>query len=142
MASGVFGLIWAGSFGGFADGGTARGYGALCRKPPGRSIVPSSDISTASARIVWKPFECAAARAWNAIGTPFTDSCSLPHESVQRTGSAIAWSRATVSISRARRRIVSAAMPVMSAAHSGVHSATCSRSSVNDGATGVPSSSV
>ena len=42
----------SGLFGGFATGGTARGNGALWRKPPGRSIVPSSDIRIASARTV------------------------------------------------------------------------------------------
>ena len=51
-----------------------RGYGALCRNPPGRSIVPSTLISTASARTVWKPFEWAASPriAWNATGRPIT----------------------------------------------------------------------
>jgi len=61
--SGVFGCTAAGPLGGRAFGGTARGYGALWRKPPGRSIVPSSDIRIASARVVWNPFECAASRA-------------------------------------------------------------------------------
>src|SRR5215469_7230537 len=34
--SGVFGLTSFGLLGGFAEGGTARGYGDLWRKPPGR----------------------------------------------------------------------------------------------------------
>ncbi|MCY1364699.1 hypothetical protein D9M69_515150 [compost metagenome] len=59
-SSGVSGLTACGPLGGRALGGTARGYGALCRKPPGRSMVPSSDIRIASERMVWKPLECAA----------------------------------------------------------------------------------
>ena len=64
----------------FAQGGIGRGNGALWRKPPGRSMVPSSVIRIASARMVWKPLECAASPriAWNATGLPVTVSCSLP----------------------------------------------------------------
>jgi len=114
MASGVLGVL--------AQGGIGRGKGALWRKPPGRSIVPSSVIRIASARIVWKPFECAASPriAWNATGLPVTVSCSLPHMSVHGIGSSIFASRAVMPISCARRRIASAGMPVMPDAHSGV----------------------
>ena len=85
-------------------------------------MVPSSDIRIASARMVWKPLECAARPriAWNATGLPVTVSCSLPQESVQAIGSSIFWSRAVMPISCARRRMVSAGMPVICAAHSGV----------------------
>ncbi len=93
-----------------AQGGIGRGNGALWRKPPGRSIVPSSDIRIASARIVWKPFECAASPriAWNATGLPVTESCSLPQESVHGIGSSIFSSRAVMPSSCARRRMVAA----------------------------------
>ncbi len=105
-----------------AQGGIGRGNGALWRNPPGRSLVPSSDIRIPSERSVWKPFECAASPriAWNATGLPVTVSCSLPQASVQAIGSSMRWSRAVMPISCARRRIVSAGMPVMPAAHSGV----------------------
>ena len=127
-----------------AEGGIARGNGALWRKPPGRSMVPSSDIRIASARIVWKPFECAASPriAWNATGLPVTVSCSTPHESVQGIGSSIFWSRAVTPISCARRRIVAAGMPVIRDAHSGVQSRMRSSSNVKAGLTGMPSGSV
>ena len=90
-SSGWFGLTASGVLGVFAQGGIGRGNGALWRKPPGRSIVPSSVIRIASARIVWKPFECAARPriAWNATGLPVTVSCSLPQMSVQGIGSSI-----------------------------------------------------
>ena len=67
------------------------GTGALWRKPPGRSMVPSSDIRIASVRIVWKPLECAARPriAWKATGLPVTVSCFLPQQSVQAIGSSI-----------------------------------------------------
>jgi hypothetical protein len=58
--------------------------------------------------------------AWKETGLPVTDSCSTPQESVQAMGSSIFWSRAVTPISWARRRMVSAGMPVMPAAHSGV----------------------
>ena len=100
-SSGVFGLIDCGPLGGRALGGTARGYGALCRKPPGRSMVPSSDIRIASARVVWKPLLCAASPriAWKATGLPVTLLCSRPHQSVQAIGSSMVWSRAVMPIS-------------------------------------------
>ena len=71
----------------------------------------------ASARMVWKPLECAARprMAWKATGLPVTVSCSLPQVSVQAIGSSIFWSRAVTPISCARRRMVSAGMPVMPA---------------------------
>ncbi len=121
-SSGRFGCTARESFGVRAHGGIGRGNGALWRKPPGRSMVPSSDIRIASERTVWKPFECAARPriAWNATGLPVTVSCSLPHESVQAIGNSMRWSRAVTPISCARRRIVSAGMPVICAAHSGV----------------------
>ena len=121
-SSGWSGLTASGVFGVLAHGGIGRGNGALWRKPPGRSIVPSSVIRIASARIVWKPFECAARprMAWKATGLPVTVSCSLPQMSVHAIGSSIFWSRAVMPISWARRRIASAGMPVMPAAHSGV----------------------
>ncbi len=120
--SGFPGWTAFGLFGGFADGGTIRGNGALCRKPPGRSIVPRRLIRIASARIVWKPFECAARPriAWNATGLPVTVSCSRPHESVQGIGSSIFASRAVTPSSCARRWIDPAGIPVIAAAHSGV----------------------
>ena len=67
----------------------ARGNGGLWRKPPGRSMVPSSDIRIDSVRMVWKPLECAARprMAWNATGLPRTLWCSLPQLSVQAIGS-------------------------------------------------------
>ena len=45
----------------------------------------------ASARMVWKPFECAARPriAWNATGFPVTVSCSTPQLSVHGIGSSI-----------------------------------------------------
>ena len=58
--SGVFGLIMSGELKARKFGTMWRGYGALWRKPPGASMVPRTLISTASARTVWKPFECAA----------------------------------------------------------------------------------
>ena len=121
-SSGVFGRMASGVLGVLAQGGIGRGNGALWRKPPGRSIVPSSVIRIASARMVWKPLECAARPriAWKATGLPVTVSCSFPHMSVQGMGSSIFWSRAVTPISCARRRIASAGMPVMPAAHSGV----------------------
>ncbi len=142
-SSGVFGRIASGVLGVFAHGGIGRGNGALWRKPPGRSIVPSSDIRIASARMVWKPFEWAARPriAWNATGLPVTVSCSLPQTSVQGIGSSIFASRAVIPISCASRRIASAGMPVMPAAHSGVYSSTRSFSSWNEGLTAVPSDS-
>ena len=51
-SSGVSGRIASGVLGVLAQGGIGRGNGALCRKPPGRSIVPSSVIRIASARTV------------------------------------------------------------------------------------------
>jgi len=85
-------------------------------------MVPSSDIRMASARMVWKPLECAAKprMAWKATGLPVTLSCSLPQVSVQAMGSSMRWSRAVTPISWARRLIVAAGMPVMPSAHSGV----------------------
>ena len=50
--SGLFGFTSCGPLGGFAIGGIARGYGALCLKPPGRSMVPSRLIRMARERIV------------------------------------------------------------------------------------------
>ena len=50
--SGVFGLIMSGELKARKFGTMWRGYGALWRKPPGASIVPSTLISTASARTV------------------------------------------------------------------------------------------
>ena len=90
-SSGWFGFIASGVFGVFAQGGMGRGNGALCRKPPGRSIVPSSVIRIASARIDWKPLECAASPriAWNATGLPVTVSCSWPQTSVHGIGNSI-----------------------------------------------------
>jgi len=64
---------------------------------------------------------------------PVTVSCVSPHASVQRMGKVILWSRAVAAISTARRRMVSADMPVISAAHSGVQLDACSRSSANEG---------
>jgi hypothetical protein len=89
---------------------------------------------------VWKPFECAASPriAWNATGLPVTVSCSLPHMSVQAIGNSIFASRAVMRISCARRRIASAGMRVMPAAHSGVQSPTRSLSRWNAGLTTVP----
>ena len=82
--SGVFGLSISGELKARKFGTMWRGYGALWRKPPGRSIVPSTLISTASARIVWKPFECAARPriAWNATGRACVVSWRLPQASV------------------------------------------------------------
>ena len=142
--SGVSGFTMSGEFGTRAiAGGVPRGYGALWRKPPGRSIVPSRVIRIDSARIVWKPFECAASPriAWKATGLPVTRSCFTPQESVQAIGSSILWSRAITPSSVASRRIVSAGMPVMPAAHSGVFSTSRSASSWKAGFTGVPSCS-
>ena len=51
-ARGVSGRTASGPFGGLATGGIARGNGALWRKPPGRSMVPSTDIRIASERTV------------------------------------------------------------------------------------------
>ena len=79
-ASGVFGCTrLRARSASWPAGGMARGNGALWRKPPGRSMVPSRLIRMASARIVWKPFECAARprMAWNATGLPVTVSCSV-----------------------------------------------------------------
>ena len=103
--SGFPGWTACGPFGGFADGGTIRGNGVLCRKPPGRSIVPRRLIRIASARIVWNPFEWAASPriAWNATGLPVTVSCSRPHESVHGIGSSIFASRAVTPSSCASR---------------------------------------
>ena len=50
--SGVFGWIMSGELKARKFGTMWRGYGALWRKPPGASIVPSTLISTASARTV------------------------------------------------------------------------------------------
>ena len=99
-----------------------RGKGALWRKPPGRSMVPRMVIRMPSARMVWKPLEWAAMprMAWKATGLPVTEACSLSQQSVQGMGSSIFWSRAVTPISWARRRMVSAGMPVIPAAHSGV----------------------
>ncbi len=121
-SSGRLGCTARASLGVRAQGGIGRGNGALWRKPPGRSMVPSSDIRMASARMVWKPLECAASprMAWKATGLPLTVSCSLPQASVQAMGSSMRWSRAVMPISWARRRMVSAGMPVICAAHSGV----------------------
>ena len=58
--------------------------------------------------------------AWKATGLPVTVSCSFPQMSVHAIGSSIFWSRAVMPISWASRRIASAGMPVMPAAHSGV----------------------
>ena len=52
LPSGVFGLMSSSDEGGFTLGGVCRGYGALCLKPPGLSIVPIRDISTANPRVV------------------------------------------------------------------------------------------
>ncbi len=120
-----------------------RGYGALWRKPPGASIVPRTLIRIASARTVWKPFECAATPriAWNATGRACVVACSLPQASVQAIGSSNAWCSAVVPSSRASARIRAASIPVIASAHSGVHGATRSRRSWNDGLTRVPSAS-
>ena len=121
-SSGAPGCTASGLFGGLAQGGIGRGKGALWRKPPGRSMVPSIVIRILRARIAWKPFECAASPriAWNETGLPVIDSCSRPQASVQAIGSSIFSSRAVIPISWARRRIVCASIPVISAAHSGV----------------------
>ena len=51
--SGVFGFTASGEVGRRAyTGGVPRGNGALWRKPPGRSMVPRSDIRIESARTV------------------------------------------------------------------------------------------
>ncbi len=52
LDQGVLGLISFSEDGGFAFGGTCLGYGALCLKPPGRSMVPNNDINTARPRVV------------------------------------------------------------------------------------------
>ena len=98
--SGVFGLIMSGELKARKFGTMWRGYGALWRKPPGASIVPSTLISTASARTVWKPFECAARPriAWKATGRACVVACCLPQASVQAIGSSNACSQ------RGRRR--------------------------------------
>jgi hypothetical protein len=85
-------------------------------------MVPSTVIRMLSARMVWKPLECAARprMAWKATGLPVTVSCSLSQQSVQVIGSSIFWSRAVTPISCASRRMVSAGMPVMPSAQSGV----------------------
>ena len=121
-SSGWSGFTASGVEGVLAHGGMGRGNGVLWRKPPGRSMVPRSVIRIASARMAWKPFECAARPriAWKATGLPVTVSCSLPQESVQAIGSSIFWSRAVMPISCARRRMVAAGMPVTPAAQSGV----------------------
>ncbi len=107
-------------------------------------MVPSSDIRMDIARMVWKPLLWAARprMAWKATGLPVTVSCSLPQESVQAIGSSIFWSRAVTPISCATRRMVSAGMPVICAAHSGVYSLTRSCSNWKAGFTGVPSGSL
>ena len=48
-------------------------------------------ISTASARTVWKPFECAARPriAWNATGRAGVVGWCLPHASVHAIGNSI-----------------------------------------------------
>ncbi len=71
-----FGFTASGVLGVLAQGGMGRGKGALWRKPPGRSMVPSRVIRMASARMVWKPLECAARprMAWKATGLPVTVS--------------------------------------------------------------------
>ena len=122
-----------------------RGYGALWRKPPGASMVPSTLISTASARTVWKPFECAARPriAWKATGRACVVGCTLPQASVHGIGSSKAcFSAVSPSLVRRACRMRAAGMPVIASAHSGVQLATRSRSSWNDGATRVPSASV
>ena len=100
-SSGRFGCTAFGWLGVRAQGGIGRGNGTLWRKPPGRSMVPSSDIRMPSARMLWKPFECAARprMAWKATGLPVTVSCSTPQESVQAIGSSMRWSRAVTPIS-------------------------------------------
>ena len=143
-SSGVFGCTACGPLGGLAQGGIGRGNGALWRKPPGRSMVPSTLIRMARARMVWKPLECAARprMAWKATGLPVTVSCSRPQVSVQAMGSSIFSSRAVMPISWARRRMVSAGMPVTPEAHSAVYFFSRSTSSWKEVLTGVPSSSL
>ena len=91
-----------------------------------RSIVPSTLISTASARIVWKPFECAARPriAWNATGLPVTVACSLAPGVGPGDRQLERLVAARCRPSRARAcGCVAAGMPVIAAAHSGVQSA-------------------
>ena len=49
---GVSGITSSGPLGGLAQGGMGRGNGALWRKPPGRSMVPSTVIRMANDRMV------------------------------------------------------------------------------------------
>ena len=142
--SGVSGLSISGELKARKFGTMWRGYGALWRKPPGASMVPSTLIRMARARTVWKPFECAARPriAWKATGRPCVVACFLPQASVQAIGSSKACSNAAVPSSWASFAMRSAGMPVIVAAHSGVHAATRSRSSWKAGATRRPSASV
>ena len=64
----------------------------------------------------------------DATGLPVMLWCSLPQQSVQAIGSSIFSSRAVMPISCASLRIVSAGMPVISAAHSGVYCWICGTS--------------
>jgi len=66
----------------------------------------------------------------------------LPQASVQAIGSSNACCSAVSPSSCASFLMRPASMPVIAAAHSGVHGATRSRRSWNDGATRVPSASV
>ncbi len=104
-------------------------------------MVPSKLIKILKARIDWKPFEWAAKPriAWKETGLPVMVSWSLPHVSVQAIGNSIFSSRAVMPISWANVLIVSAGMPVTSAAHSGVYSSTRSFNNWKAGLTWRPS---
>ncbi len=80
--------------------------------------------------------------AWKATGRACVVSCRLPQASVHGTGSSKACCNAVSPISRASFLMRSAGMPVIAEAHSGVHGATRSRSSWNEGATLRPSARV
>ena len=116
-----------------------RGYGALWRKPPGASIVPSSSSAPPARGTVWKPFECAERPriAWNATGRAVRRRRAAGPRRRSRRSAARTPARSAVSpISRASLRMrVGRRCRVIAAAHSGVHGATRSRSSWNDGAT-------
>ena len=100
-----------GLFGVFASGGMPRGNGALWRKPPGRSMVPSKRHQDRQRAYGLKAVGMRGEPAHRVerdriAGDRFR--ARMPQLSVQAIGSSIFWSRAVTPISCARRRMVAA----------------------------------
>jgi hypothetical protein len=141
-SSGVLGWTASGPCGGLAQGGIGRGKGALWRKPPGRSMVPSRVMSTPSARMVWKPLEWAAMPAHGMEGDRIAGHRRMLVVPAVGPGDRqldLLVARGDAHLMR-ESRMVSAGIPVISAAHSGVQGSSRSLSSWKAGLTGIPSS--